>query len=208
MRPGSKAYVQGQGRCGDELGDDSREECRQADGTADQIDHRKVPDVHNVAEGLGRLPGALLLDCRSAVYDNCCGVVVFIDGLPGVRRSGGMGFRIAGLRSVGDGLNSWLSCLFGVFGDEAGPQADEVSGMILEFLAQPSGTVVQRIDQQTPAPRSVHLRRQPRPGDHRLGRTLEQRPQPFVWKATADDIIKKVSRARETLHQINLSTDQ
>jgi transposase len=32
-------------------------------------------------------------------------------------------------------------------------------------------------------------------------------PTPFVWKATADDIIKKVSRGRETLHQIKSSTD-
>ncbi len=32
-------------------------------------------------------------------------------------------------------------------------------------------------------------------------------PKPFVWKATAEDIIKKVSRGRETLHQIKLSTD-
>ena len=32
-------------------------------------------------------------------------------------------------------------------------------------------------------------------------------PQTFVWKATADDIIKQVSRGRETLHQIRLSTD-
>ena len=32
-------------------------------------------------------------------------------------------------------------------------------------------------------------------------------PKPFVWKATADDIIKKVSRGRETLHQIKSSTD-
>ena len=27
-------------------------------------------------------------------------------------------------------------------------------------------------------------------------------PQPFIWKATAEDIIEKVSRGRETLHQI------
>ncbi len=32
-------------------------------------------------------------------------------------------------------------------------------------------------------------------------------PKPFVWKATADDIIEKVSRGRETLHQIKSSTD-
>ena len=27
-------------------------------------------------------------------------------------------------------------------------------------------------------------------------------PKPFVWKATADDIIAKVQRGRDTLHQI------
>ena len=32
-------------------------------------------------------------------------------------------------------------------------------------------------------------------------------PKPFIWKATAEDIIKKVSRGRETLRQINSSTD-
>ena len=32
-------------------------------------------------------------------------------------------------------------------------------------------------------------------------------PKPFVWKATAEDIIEKVSRGRETLHQIKSSTD-
>jgi len=32
-------------------------------------------------------------------------------------------------------------------------------------------------------------------------------PKPFIWKATADDIIKKVSRGRETLRQINSATD-
>src|SRR6478736_2399345 len=32
-------------------------------------------------------------------------------------------------------------------------------------------------------------------------------PKPFVWKATAEDIIKKVSRGRETLRQIKSSTD-
>ena len=32
-------------------------------------------------------------------------------------------------------------------------------------------------------------------------------PQPFIWKATAEDIITKVSRGRETLHQIKSSTD-
>jgi transposase len=32
-------------------------------------------------------------------------------------------------------------------------------------------------------------------------------PKPFIWKATAEDIIKKVRRGRETLHQINSTTD-
>ena len=32
-------------------------------------------------------------------------------------------------------------------------------------------------------------------------------PKPFVWKATAEHIIEKVSRGRETLHQIKSSTD-
>ena len=32
-------------------------------------------------------------------------------------------------------------------------------------------------------------------------------PKPFIWKATADDIIAKVKRGRETLHQIKSATD-
>ena len=32
-------------------------------------------------------------------------------------------------------------------------------------------------------------------------------PTPFIWKATADDIITKVRRGRTTLHQINSQTD-
>jgi len=32
-------------------------------------------------------------------------------------------------------------------------------------------------------------------------------PTPFIWKATAEDIITKVQRGRETLHQIKSTTD-
>jgi hypothetical protein len=32
-------------------------------------------------------------------------------------------------------------------------------------------------------------------------------PKPFIWKATAEDIITKVQRGRETLRQINTQTD-
>jgi transposase len=32
-------------------------------------------------------------------------------------------------------------------------------------------------------------------------------PKPFIWKATAEDIITKVQRGRATLHQINTQTD-
>jgi transposase len=32
-------------------------------------------------------------------------------------------------------------------------------------------------------------------------------PEPFIWKATADEIIEKVSRGRATLHQIKSQTD-
>jgi len=32
-------------------------------------------------------------------------------------------------------------------------------------------------------------------------------PKPFIWKATADDIISKVQHGRETLRQINTQTD-
>ncbi|CAN3132094.1 Putative transposase [Mycobacterium sp. smrl_JER01] len=31
-------------------------------------------------------------------------------------------------------------------------------------------------------------------------------PKPFIWKATAKDIITKVRRGRATLHQINTQT--
>ena len=32
-------------------------------------------------------------------------------------------------------------------------------------------------------------------------------PKPFIWKATAEDIIAKVQRGRTTLHQMNTQTD-
>jgi len=32
-------------------------------------------------------------------------------------------------------------------------------------------------------------------------------PRPFVWKATAEDIIAKVTRGRATLHQLKTTTD-
>jgi transposase len=32
-------------------------------------------------------------------------------------------------------------------------------------------------------------------------------PRPFIWKATAEDIIAKVQRGRETLHQIKSQTE-
>ena len=33
-------------------------------------------------------------------------------------------------------------------------------------------------------------------------------PNPFIWKATAEDIIAKVQRGRQTLYQINSQTDR
>lgn len=33
-------------------------------------------------------------------------------------------------------------------------------------------------------------------------------PKPFVWKATAEQIITKVRRGRETLHRIKAQTDR
>jgi hypothetical protein len=32
-------------------------------------------------------------------------------------------------------------------------------------------------------------------------------PKPFIWKATAEDIITNLQRGRETLRQINTQTD-
>ncbi|MPZ61030.1 MAG: IS630 family transposase, partial [Propionibacteriales bacterium] len=32
-------------------------------------------------------------------------------------------------------------------------------------------------------------------------------PKPFIWKASAEEIITKVQRGRETLHQIKSTTD-
>ena len=34
-----------------------------------------------------------------------------------------------------------------------------------------------------------------------------ENPKPFIWKATAEDIVTKVQRGRETLHQIKSTTD-
>ena len=46
--------------------------------------------------------------------------------------------------------------------------------------------------------------------DHELKPWAEHwnnNPTPFIWKATAEDIITKVKRGRETLHQIKTQTD-
>jgi hypothetical protein len=40
----------------------------------------------------------------------------------------------------------------------------------------------------------------------KMGRTTDD-PNRFIWKATAEDIITKVKRGRETLNQINTQTD-
>jgi hypothetical protein len=57
------------------------------------------------------------------------------------------------------------------------------------------------------APPPVHQRRRTHRGHHHLGRALEHRPEPFIWKATTEDIIAKVQRGREALHQITSTTD-
>ena len=36
---------------------------------------------------------------------------------------------------------------------------------------------------------------------------LTRNPKPFIWKATAEEMITKVQRGRTTLHQINTQTD-
>jgi hypothetical protein len=44
-------------------------------------------------------------------------------------------------------------------------------------------------------------------GDHHWAEYWNRDPKPFVWKATADDIIAKVQRGRDTLRQIKSQTD-
>jgi hypothetical protein len=77
----------------------------------------------------------------------------------------------------------------------------------LEFLANPDRALVQGTHRQTHATRSLHQRRLTQRRDHQMGRALEPRSKPFIWKAGADDIIAKVKRGRETLHQIKSQTE-
>jgi len=60
---------------------------------------------------------------------------------------------------------------------------------------------------QTPAPRSLQRCRRSHRGDHHWAEYWNRDPKPFVWKATADDIIAKVQRGRDTLRQIKSQTD-
>jgi transposase len=59
---------------------------------------------------------------------------------------------------------------------------------------------------QTPAPRSLQQCRRSHRGDHHWAEYWNRDPKPFVWKATADDIIAKVRRGRDTLRQIKSQT--
>ncbi|MDV3123442.1 hypothetical protein M1247_00815 [Mycobacterium sp. 21AC1] len=77
----------------------------------------------------------------------------------------------------------------------------------LEFLAELDRTLVQGTRRQAPARgASTSV------GDLTAAITTWAQhwnadPEPFIWTATADDIIAKVQRGRTTLHQINTQTD-
>ena len=75
-------------------------------------------------------------------------------------------------------------------------------------MVKPRRTVVQGTHRQTPA--AWNLRQHP-PNSTEAITTWATHwnldPKPFIWKATADDIIAKVRRGRATLHQIKSQTD-
>ena len=77
----------------------------------------------------------------------------------------------------------------------------------LEFLAEPDRTLVQGTHRQTPTPRRFTSVAELTAAITTWAEHWNTDPKPFIWKATAEDIIAKVQRGRETLHQIKSQTD-
>jgi hypothetical protein len=72
----------------------------------------------------------------------------------------------------------------------------------VELVAQPGGAVVPGAHPKSHTPWRVPFRPRPRGCDRGLPPGLQRRPKPFVWTASAEDILRKVSRARVALQPI------
>ena len=72
----------------------------------------------------------------------------------------------------------------------------------LQFLAQPGRALVQGTDRQTAAPGVFTSVADLTEAITTWAEHWNNDPKPFIWKATAEDIITKVQRGRDTLHQI------
>ena len=77
----------------------------------------------------------------------------------------------------------------------------------LFLLAQPGRGVVQTAHRPAAPPRNLHQCRCSHRGHRSVGRALERRPKPFVWRKTADDIITKVRPRPNRPHPPNQIRD-
>jgi hypothetical protein len=76
----------------------------------------------------------------------------------------------------------------------------------LEFVAEPDRTLVQRTHRPPATPVVFTSVADLSAAITTWAEHWNTDPKPFIWKATAEDIIAKVQRGRDTLHQIKTQT--
>ena len=77
----------------------------------------------------------------------------------------------------------------------------------LQLVAEPDRTLVQGTHRQTTAPRPFTSVADLTTAITIWAEHWNTDPKPFIWKATAEDIIAKIQRGRDALHQIKSQTD-
>jgi len=73
----------------------------------------------------------------------------------------------------------------------------------LLVVVEPGGTLVPGTDRQGATPRRVPLRARPDRQDRGLPQHPQRQPKPFIWTATAEEILAKVARGRVALQAVN-----
>jgi hypothetical protein len=72
----------------------------------------------------------------------------------------------------------------------------------LHLLAEP-GPCFKELHDKRLRRETFHQRHRTLRRHHQMGRALEPRSKPFIWEATADDIIAKIKLGRETFTRSN-----
>jgi len=92
--------------------------------------------------------------------------------------------------------------------------ADEASSLCVPLcadqfkLAEFGGALVSRIDRESNSARQFPECAGSKAGHRGIYASLEQKPKPFIWSATVEDIIKKIDRARVKMEQIKPGSTQ